>query len=71
MIYVKYFPRALGGPSVQGQQRDRLRTLAAQVAAESDPKKFQALLLELNRLLTDQDRPAPGNGKTSPQPPTH
>jgi hypothetical protein len=40
--------------------------LAGQVAAESDPKKFQALLLELNRLLADNDFSSPTNGKAPP-----
>jgi hypothetical protein len=71
VIHARYFPLALGGPSVQGEQQDRLRTLAAQVAAESDAKKFHALLIELNRLLSQKDRSVRGNGKTSPEPPTH
>jgi hypothetical protein len=56
---------------VQGEQQDRLKKLAAQVAAESDPKKFQALLHELNRLLTDNNFLSPTNGKSSLPPPTH
>ena len=56
---------------MQGEQQDRLRTLAAQVAAESDAKKFHALLIELNRLLSEKDRFVRGNGKTSTSdPPT-
>jgi hypothetical protein len=56
---------------VQGEQQDRLRTLAAQVAAERDAEKFHALLIELNRLLSEKDRSVRGNGKTSPEPPAH
>jgi len=51
---------------MQTQQREHLITLAARVAAEKDPAKFFALLLELNRLLSDQNRPVQDNGKTPP-----
>ena len=30
--------------------------LAAEIAAEQDPKKFRALLLELNELLQDKEQ---------------
>ncbi len=36
---------------MQREQRERLVALAARVAAESDPVRFQALILELNQLL--------------------
>jgi hypothetical protein len=42
--------------------------LAAQTAAESDPKKFHALLLELDKVLSEKVLPVRSNGKTSPQP---
>jgi len=42
--------------SLQGEKRERLMKLAAQIAAEQDPKKFQALLVELNELLQEQER---------------
>ena len=65
---------ALGGPSVQGEQpeqraqRERLMALAAQVAVESDPEKFHALILELAKVLNEAVIPMRGNGKTWPQP---
>jgi hypothetical protein len=54
---------------VQGEQRKRLMALAAQVAAESDPGKFHALVLELDKVLKRKGHPRRGQGKTSPQPP--
>ena len=36
---------------MQGEQRERLVALAARVAAENDPVRFHALILELNQLL--------------------
>lgn len=36
---------------MQGEQRERLLALAAQVAVENDPQKFHALLLQLNQML--------------------
>jgi hypothetical protein len=54
---------------VQGEQRERLMALAAQVAVESDPGKFNALVLELDKVLKRKGHPRRGNGKTSPQPP--
>jgi hypothetical protein len=71
MICVKSDPLALGGPSVEGEQRDRLMALVTQVAVESDPAKFHALLLELDRLLNEKNLPVRGNGKTPLAPPTH
>ena len=55
---------------MQGEQRERLIALATKVAAENDPAKFHALLLELNRLLNEQNLPVRGLGKTLPGPPT-
>ena len=40
---------------MQGEKRDRLMKLAAQVAAEQDPKKFHALIVELNELLQEKE----------------
>jgi hypothetical protein len=40
---------------VQGEKRERLMKLAAQVAAEQDPKKFHALIVELNELLQEKE----------------
>ncbi len=40
---------------MQGEKRERLMKLAAQVAAEQDPKKSQALLVELNELLEEKE----------------
>ena len=45
--------------------------LAAQVAAENDPGKFHALLLELNHLLEQQVLPIPASQKPRPGPPDH
>jgi hypothetical protein len=52
---------------VQGKQRERLVSLAARAAVESDPKKFHDLLLELNQLLseTERVRPIRGDGKNA------
>jgi len=52
----------------QRAQKERLVALAAQVAVESDPGKFHALILELNKLLNGEVVPIRGNGKTAPQP---
>jgi hypothetical protein len=41
---------------LQGEKRERLMKLAAQVAAEQDPKKFSALLEELNQLLQEKEQ---------------
>ncbi|MGA8342734.1 MAG: hypothetical protein ABR881_17040 [Candidatus Sulfotelmatobacter sp.] len=54
---------------MQGEQRERLIALAAQVAVESDPVKFHVLVLELNKMLNEKNLPIPGNGKTLPEPP--
>jgi hypothetical protein len=43
--------------------------LAAQIAVESDPEKFHALILELAKVLNEAVIPMRGNGKTRPQPP--
>jgi hypothetical protein len=40
-------------------------TLAAQVAAEQDPKKFRALLVELNELLQEKEQRLQTQGKGS------
>jgi hypothetical protein len=46
-----------GGEShLQGEKRERLMKLAVEVAAEQDPKKFRALLVELNELLEEKRR---------------
>jgi hypothetical protein len=39
--------------------------LAAQVAAEQDPKKFRALLVELNELLQEKEQRLQTQGKAS------
>lgn len=56
---------------MQGEQRERLMALAAKVAAENDPTKFHALLLELNQLLEQQALPSPASQKPRPGPPVH
>jgi hypothetical protein len=43
-------------------------TLAAQVAAEQDPKKFRAPLVELNELLQEKDQRLQTQGKASEKP---
>ena len=53
---------------MQGEQRERLMALAAQVAAENDPAKFHSLLLELNHLLEQQALPIPPSQKPRPDP---
>ena len=62
--------RGVGGEShLQGENRERLMQLAAQVAAEQDPKKFRALLVELNELLQEKDqRLHQTQGKASEKP---
>lgn len=45
---------------MQSEQRERLVALAARVAAESDPIRFYALLLELNELLTGSNKSIEG-----------
>jgi hypothetical protein len=42
--------------------------LAAQVAAEQDPKKFRALLDELNELLQEKEQRLQTQGKASEKP---
>jgi len=55
---------------VQQKQRERLVALAAQVAVESDPVKFHALLLKLNKMLNKTMAPRQGNGKQSADQPS-
>lgn len=43
------------GNPVQGENLKRLMNLAAQIAAEQDPKKFQALVVELYKLLGEKE----------------
>ena len=63
MICGKCDSPAVGELSVQENQRERLLVLAAQVAVESDPVKFHALLLKLNKMLSKTIAPRQGNGK--------
>jgi hypothetical protein len=42
--------------------------LVAQVAGENDPKRFHALLFELDQVLSEKVLPIRGDGKTSPPP---
>jgi hypothetical protein len=44
--------------------------LAAEVAAEQDPKKFRALLVELNELLEEKERRLQSQGNPSGKPPS-
>ena len=53
---------------LQGEKRERLMELAAQVAAEQDPKKFRALLVELNQLLQQKAQRLQTQGKASEKP---
>jgi hypothetical protein len=39
--------------------------LAAEVAAEQDPKKFRALIVELNQLLEEKEQRLQSQGNTS------
>src|SRR5260370_32925717 len=58
-----------GGEShLQGEKRGRLMKLAAQVAAEQDPKKFSALLGELNALLQEKEQRLQTQGKAVEKP---
>ena len=41
--------------SSHGEKRERWMQLAAQVAAEQDPKKFQALVVELADVLEERE----------------
>ena len=59
-----------GGSHLQGEKRERLMQLAAQVAAEQDPKKFRALLVELNELLQEKDQRLQTQGQASEKPPS-
>ena len=61
---------AVGEFSVQQKQRERLLALAAQVAVESDPVKFHALLLKLDKMLNKTMAPRQGNGKQSADQPS-
>ncbi len=56
---------------MQGEQRERLMALAAQVAVENDPQKFHALLLELDQVLSEKVPALRGNGKTLPPRPSN
>jgi hypothetical protein len=40
---------------VNGEKRERLMQLATQIAAEQDPEKFRALIVELNNLLGEKE----------------
>jgi hypothetical protein len=42
--------------------------LAAEVAAEQDPKKFRALLVELNELLEEKERRLRSQGNPTGKP---
>jgi len=70
MICGKCDSPAVGEFSVQQKQRERLVALAAQVAVESDPVKFHALLLKLNKMLNKTMAPRQGNGKQSADQPS-
>jgi hypothetical protein len=52
---------------LQGEKRERLMKLAAEVAAEQDPKRFHALLVELNNLLEEKEHRL--RGLVPPAPP--
>ncbi len=39
---------------MKAEKRERLMQLAAQIAAEQDPEKFRALIVELNNLLEEK-----------------
>ena len=54
---------------MQSEQRERLVALAARVAAENDPVRFHALILELNQLLKGKSQPLEPLKKTV-RPPT-
>ena len=41
--------------SSHGEKRERWMQLAAQIAAEQDPKKFQALVVELADVLEERE----------------
>ena len=59
----------MGGKSrLQGEKRERLMQLAAQVAAEQDPKKFRALLVELNELLQEKEQRLQSQGNPTGKP---
>ena len=40
---------------MNGEKRERLMQLAAQIAAEQDPEKFRGLIVELNNLLEEKE----------------
>jgi hypothetical protein len=46
----------MGGLALESEKRELLMKLAAQIATEQDPKKFQDLLVELNKLLEEKER---------------
>jgi len=48
---------------MQSEQRARLVALATRVAAERDPVRFHALVLELNQLLERDKQSAPVEGE--------
>jgi hypothetical protein len=49
---------------MQGEKRERLMKLAAQIAAEQDPETFRALIVELNNLLEEKEHRLQGQGVT-------
>jgi len=53
---------------LQGERRERLMKLAAEVAAEQDPKKFLALIVELNELLEEKERRLQSQGNPTGKP---
>jgi hypothetical protein len=53
---------------LQGEKRERLMKLAAEVAAEQDPKKFLALIVELNELLEEKERRLQSQGNPTGKP---
>ena len=42
--------------SSRGEKRERWMQLAAQIAAEQDPKKFHDLVVELNNVLEEKEQ---------------
>jgi hypothetical protein len=52
---------------VQGEQRERLVALAARAAVERDPAKFEAILLQLNKILQGYDPGLQKSGKNDPK----
>lgn len=51
----RFIAHTKGMTKMTGEKLERLKNLAAQIVAEHDPKKFNALTVELSNLLEEKE----------------